>query len=207
METLIELIKKLREESRAGVQDCRKALEHTDLNYEKALEYLREKVVVLAAGRSERLAADGVLEVYSHGNGRVGVMVEINTETDFAGRSATFKAFAHEIALQIIASAPRYVRDEDIPAEVIQAESEKKASTARNLGKPEALIPRIVEGALNKFKDENVLLRQVYIRDDRLSIAQLLSQTIASVGENIIIRRFVRWELGDGLANEPVTEA
>lgn len=201
MNTMIELIKKLRAESQAGVQDCRKALEQTNSNYEQALAFLREQELAAAAGRADREASDGVLEVYAHGNGRVSVMVEINTETDFASRSATFKAFAHEIALQIIAAAPRYVCDEQVPPDVLQAEGEKKASVSRAEGKPEAIIPRIVAGYLNKFRDEQVLLRQVYIRDEKMTVAQLLRQASASVGENIVIRRFVRWELGDSLTS------
>jgi len=199
MNVTLELIKQLRAETQAGIQDCRKALEHTNLNYEKALAHLHEQGIA-SAGRNDRPAMDGILEVYAHGNGRIGVMVEINTETDFAARSAVFKTFAHEIALQIIAAAPGFIRDDDIPAEVIQAESEKKADLVRADGKPEALIPRIVAGYLDKFKDEHVLMRQAYIRDDKITIAQFLSQTSASVGENIVIRRFVRWELDRGQA-------
>jgi elongation factor Ts len=209
MGTPIELIKRLREESHAGVQDCRKAMEQTNSNYEKALEYLREKELVSMAKRADQAATNGMLEVYSHGNGRIGVMVEINTETDFAGRSAIFKSFAHEIALQIVAAAPDYICEDDIPAEVMRAEYEEKASQVRNAGKPESIIPKIVEGYLGKFKDEHVLLRQRYIRDDKITIAQLLRQTMASVGENIVIRRFVRWELGDSATNveDPVIVA
>jgi elongation factor Ts len=196
----IEMIKQLRAETGAGVQDCRKALEQANANYAKAMEDLREKALVMAAKRADRPASQGRLELYSHGNGRIGVMVEINTETDFAGRSGTFASFAHEIALQVAAAAPSYVRDEDIPAEVIAEETQKVTERARGEGKPEAIIPRIVEGFLKKYKDEHVLLRQVYIRDDKVTVAQLLSQAAASVGENIVIRRFVRWELDDGEA-------
>jgi elongation factor Ts len=199
MTATLELIKKLRAETRAGIQGCRKALEHTDLDYEKALAYLREQEIA-PVGRDNRPSADGVLEVYAHGNGRIGVMVEINTETDFVGRSAIFKSFAHEIALQIAAATPAYISEAEIPAEVILAESEQKAATVRAEGKAETIIPRIVAGYLEKFKDEQVLLRQAYIRDDKITVAQFLSQTSASVGEKIVIRRFVRWELDGDLA-------
>ena len=204
MGTTIEMIKQLREETGAGVLDCRKALEQANANYANALEYLRQGAQAAAARRADRpaaegrLAAMGRLEVYAHSNGRIGVMVEINTETDFAGRSGAFSVFAHEIALQIAAAAPLYVSDEDIPAETLRQEGEKAAGRARNEGKPEALIQRIVEGYLKKYRDQHVLLRQVYIRDDKLSVAQLLALASASVGEAVVIRRFVRWELDEG---------
>jgi elongation factor Ts len=197
MTIAIELIKQLREETGAGVLDCRRALEQTNEQYEKAVGYLRETGLAAAAKRADRQASQGVVELYSHGGGRVGVMVEINTETDFAGRSAPFRAFAHEIALHIAALSPRYLREEDIPAEVIEEEARKAATKAREEGKPEAVILRIVEGTLKKFKDENVLLRQAYVRDEKITIQQLLGQVAGSVGENIVIRRFVRWEMGE----------
>ncbi|HVN54330.1 MAG TPA: translation elongation factor Ts [Anaerolineaceae bacterium] len=192
-----EMIKQLREKTGAGVLDCRKALEQANGDFDKATEILREKGLATAAKRADREASQGVVEIYSHGNGRVGVMVEVNSETDFVGRSETFRTFAHEIALQIAAASPLYIRDEDIPAEVIERETQKAAARGREEGKPETVIPRIVEGYLKKYKDETVLLRQVYIRDENLTIQQLLSQTVASVGENVIIRRFARWELGE----------
>jgi elongation factor Ts len=198
----IEMIKQLRAETGAGIQDCCKALEQANANYEKAREDLREKAQVIAVNLANRPASYGRLELYSHGNGRIGVMVEIHTETDFAGRSGTFAIFAHEIALQIAAEAPIYVRDEDIPAEVLAQEIQKVSERARSEGKPEAIIARIVEGFLKKYKDEHVLLRQAYIRDDKMTVAQLLSQAVASVDENIVIRRFIRWELeGDEAAS------
>ncbi|MEN6409550.1 MAG: translation elongation factor Ts [Anaerolineaceae bacterium] len=195
-----EMIKQLREATSAGVLDCRKALEAADGDYAKAVDFLREKGLATAAKRADRQASDGVVEIYSHGNGRVAVMVEVNSETDFVGRSENFRTFAHEVALQIAASAPRYVREEDIPAEVLNHEAEIATAKAREDGKPDAVLPRIVEGYLNKFKDETVLLRQVYIRDETINIQQLLNQTIVSVGENVVIRRFVRWELGESTA-------
>jgi elongation factor Ts len=195
-----EMIKQLREATSAGVLDCRKALEAADGDYAKAVDFLREKGLATAAKRADRQASDGVVEIYSHGNGRVAVMVEVNSETDFVGRSEKFRTFAHEVALQIAASAPRFVREEDIPTEVLNHEAEIATAKAREEGKPDAVLPRIVEGYLNKFKDETVLLRQVYIRDETMTIQQLLNQTIVSVGENVIIRRFVRWELGESTA-------
>jgi elongation factor Ts len=192
-----EMIKQLREATGAGVLDCRKALESADGDYKKAVDFLREKGLATSAKRSDRMSSQGVIEMYSHGNGRVGVAVEVNSETDFVGRSEGFRTFAHEVALQIAASAPRYIREEDIPADVLEHEAQIATAKAHEEGKPDAVIPRIVEGYLKKFKDESVLLRQSYIRDEEITIQQLLSQTVASVGENVVIRRFVRWELGE----------
>lgn len=192
-----EMIKALREETGVGILDCRKALEQSGGDIPKAVEILREKGMATAAKRAGRETLQGVVELYSHGNGRVGVMVEVNCETDFVGRSEAFRTFAHEIALQVAASSPLYIKEEDIPADAIEREEKKASSKARDEGKAEAVIPRIVEGYLKKFKDETVLLRQQYIRDEELTVQQLLSQTIASTGENIVIRRFARWELGE----------
>jgi elongation factor Ts len=194
-------IKELREATGAGIMDCRKALEQADGNLEKAMEFLREKGLATAAKRSDREASEGVVELYSHGNGRVGVMVEVNCETDFVGRSEAFRTFAHEIALQIAAGNPLYIREEDIPEDVLEQERANARNLALSEGKPESVIDRIVEGRLGKFKDEACLLRQVYIRDDSLTVEKLLLQNIASIGENIIIRRFARWELGESSAS------
>ena len=192
-----EMIKQLREATSAGILDCRKALEQADGDFNKAVDFLREKGLATAAKRADRQASEGVVELYSHGNGRVGVMVEVNSETDFVGRSENFRNFAHELALQIAAAAPRFIREEDIPAEVLEHEAQIATAKAREEGKSDAIMPRIVEGALNKFKDETVLLRQKYIRDENVTIQQLLNQTTVAVGENMIIRRFMRWELGE----------
>ncbi len=194
----IELIKQLREETGAGIQDCRKALEQANLEYGKALGILREQGMEKAALRVDRPTPQGIIEIYSHGGGQVGVMVEVNSETDFAARSPAFRAFVHEIALQVAAASPLYVRDEDIPAEALEMEAQKAANRARQEGKAEAIVPRIVEGYLKKYKEQTVLLRQPYIRDDKITVEQLLIQTASTVRENIVIRRFVRWELGDG---------
>lgn len=193
-----EMIKSLREATGAGILDCRKALEQADGDAQKAMDYLREKGLAMAAKRADRKASEGMIEMYSHGNGRVGVMVEVNCETDFVGLSEAFRTFAHEVALQVAAAAPLYIREEDIPADVLAHEEEIATGRAREEGKPDAVVPRIVEGYLKKFKDETVLLRQPYIRDESLTVEQLLNQTIASIGENIVIRRFVRWALGEG---------
>jgi elongation factor Ts len=200
MEITTEMIKELRSATNAGVLDCRKALTESDGDYQKAVDWLREKGMATAAKRADRSASNGVVELYSHGGGRVGVMVEVNCETDFVARSEAFRAFAHEVALQIAASAPHYVTDAEIPADVLAHESEIAKNRAMEEGKPEAVAEKIVEGRLNKFKDEACLLRQVYIRDENLTVEKLLHQVISSTGENVVIRRFQRWELGEGLA-------
>jgi len=197
MEITTEMIKQLREATRAGILDCRKALESANGDYQKAVDYLREKGLATAAKRADRTASDGVVELYSHGNGRVGVMLELNSETDFVGRSETFRKLAHELALQIAAAAPRYIKEEDIPADVIEHERQIATAKVREEGKPENIIPKIVEGYLEKFKNETVLLRQQYIRDDSMTVQQLVNEAVVSLGENTVIRRFVRWELGE----------
>jgi elongation factor Ts len=194
-----EQIKELREATGVGILDCRKALEAANGDYEKAVDYLREKGLAKAAKRSDRAASEGFLELYSHGRGRVGVMVEVNSETDFVARSETFRNFAHELALHIAAAAPRYIRAEEIPADVLERERQIARTRTIEEGKPAAAVDKIVEGRLEKFKDEVCLLRQAYIRDEKTTIEQLLHQNIASIGENIVIRRFVRWEVGEGL--------
>ena len=200
MEITTEMIKELRDATGAGILDCRKALTDANGNFDKAVDFLREKGVATAAKRSDRTASQGVIELYSHGDGRVGVMVEVNCETDFVARSEDFRKLAHEIALQIAASAPQYVREDEIPAEVLEHEAEIARARAKEEGKPEAIMDKIVAGRLEKFKDEVVLLRQAYIRDEELTAEKLVIETIGKTGENIVIRRFQRWELGESVA-------
>jgi elongation factor Ts len=195
-----EQIKELRDATGAGILDCRKALETANGDFDKAVDYLREKGLAKAAKRSDREASEGVIELYSHGGGRVGVMVEINCETDFVARSLPFRELAHEIALQIAAASPEYIRPEEIPQAVLDREAAVASARAAEEGKPQHLIPRIVEGRLAKFRDEVSLLRQGYIRDETVTIEALISQKIASIGENIVVRRFQRWELGESTA-------
>lgn len=197
MEITTEMIKELRSATGAGILDCRKALTESDGDYQKAVDYLREKGMATAAKRADREASQGVIELYSHGNGRVGVMVEVNCETDFVGRSEGFRQFAHELALQIAASAPKYISETEIPASVLEHETEIASARAREEGKPENMLEKIAAGRLEKFKDEVCLLRQAYIRDESLTIEKMLHQNIGSLGENIVIRRFQRWELGE----------
>jgi elongation factor Ts len=192
-----EQIKELREKTGAGILDCRKALENSNGDLQKAIDFLREKGLAMAAKRADRQASEGTLELYSHGNGRVGVMLELNCETDFVARSDAFRALAHELALQVAASSPLWIKEEDIPAEVIEHETKIAEAKAREEKKLEAIIPKIIEGSLNKFKDEFVLLRQVYIRDETLTIQKLINEKIVAIGENVVVRRFVRWALGE----------
>jgi elongation factor Ts len=206
MAVTIDEIKKLRESTGAGILDCRKALEETGSDFEKAVDILREKGLAAAKKRAGREASEGYVELYSHGDGRVGVMVEVNCETDFVGRSKIFRHFAHEIALQIAASAPLFIKEEDIPQEMMEREENIASSRAKEEGKPDNIIPKIVEGYLNKFKDDAVLLRQPYIRDESITINDLIAQSVASMGENIIIRRFARFELGEKSAQETDSE-
>lgn len=197
-----DMIKKLREATSAGILDCRKALENADGDFDKALDYLREKGLATAAKRASRQASEGIIDIYSHGSGRVCVMVEVNCETDFVGRSDKFREFAHEIALQIAATSPLFVKEEDVSQDVLDHEAQIAEAKAREEGKKDAIIPRIVEGSLTKFKDEFVLMRQKYIRDDSKTIQDLMNETIVSTGENIVIRRFARWALGETTSEE-----
>lgn len=193
----IDQIKALREATGVGILDCRKALEAADGDYDQAFAALREKGLAKAAKRADRVASEGVVELYSHGDGRVGVMVEVNTETDFVGRSDSFRHLAHELALHIAAMAPKYVKEEDIPEAVLEDLRASAKAEALEEGKPEKIIDRIVDGKVKKFKEEACLLNQAYVRDDSKTVNDLLLDTIAALGENVVIRRFARWELGE----------
>ena len=197
-----EMIKTLRETTGAGILDCRKALEQSNGDMEAAMDFLREKGLATATKRSARQASEGVIELYSHGNGRVGVMVELNCESDFVGRSEAFRTLAHELALQIAATSPQFVFEADIPAEVIERETKIATAKAKEEGKPDAILPKIIEGSIKKFKDEFVLMNQAYIRDEGITVQDLVNQNVASMGENIIIRRFTRWALGETTSEE-----
>jgi len=197
MEITTQMIKELREETKAGVMDCRKALESSNGDFQKAVDFLREKALATAAKRADRQASNGMVELYSHGNGRVGVMVEVNCETDFVAHSEQFIKFAHEVALQVAAAAPKYTKEEEIPSEVLEHELEIAKGRAREEGTSEALLEKIAQERLEKYKDEVVLMRQAYIRDDKVTVENLLLEQVAAIGENIVVRRFVRWELGE----------
>jgi elongation factor Ts len=201
MEITTEMIKELRAATSAGISDCRNALVEANGDYQKAVDWLREKGMATAAKRADREASQGIVELYSHGGGRVGVMVEVNCETDFVARSDKFRELAHELALQIAAAAPRYIKVEEIPAEVLEHEAEIARARVKEEGKPENVAEKIVAGRLEKFKDEVVLMRQAYIRDESITVEKLVLQTVGAIGENIVVRRFQRWELGESLEN------
>jgi elongation factor Ts len=194
-----DLIKELRERTAAGVLACREALEESDGDLEKAVVFLRERGLAAAEKKADRETPDGVLDLYNHGDGRVGVIVEVNCETDFVARTDEFKHFAHEVALQIASDSPRWIRVEDVPDEIVEEERARARAWALESGKPENVIDRIVEGQLEKFYNENCLLRQIYIRDDSRTVEELLKEMIVATGENITVRRFVRWTMGEEL--------
>ncbi len=202
MEITADMIKELRAATHAGVLDCRKALQESNGDFQKAVDWLREKGMATAAKRADREASNGMVELYSHGGGRVGVMVEVNCETDFVARSEPFRKLAHEIALQIAASAPRYIKAEDVPASELEHEADIARARAKEEGKTGTVVDKIVEGRLEKFKDEVCLLRQTYVRDETVTIEKLIMQDIAAIGENVVVRRFQRWELGESTAQE-----
>jgi elongation factor Ts len=190
-------IKELREETGAGILDCKKALEETGGDFEQAAKILKEKGFAEAQKRADRETHNGILELYNHGEGRVGVMVEVNCETDFVARTKEFRTFAHEVALQIAANGPQYVRVEDVPEEIVTAEQKKFREDAIREGKPDNVVDRIVEGRMKKFYEDSCLLLQTYIRDDTMTVEALWKEAISTIGENISIRRFVRWEMGE----------
>ncbi len=200
MEITAQQVKELREATGAGVLDCRKALVDSQGDFDKAVAWLREKGLAAAAKKAGREAKDGMIELYSHAGGRVGVMVKVNCETDFVARTDNFRTFAHDLALQVAASAPRYLDVADVPAEVVESEKTIARNKAIQDGRPEKALDKIVEGRLEKFYQEACLLRQPFIKDESVTIGDLLKQTISSTGENILIRRFARWELGESLS-------
>jgi len=195
MATLTELIKELREATGAGVLDCKKALEAAEGDVQKATEALRKKGLSKAAKKASRTTADGRVETYVHPGDKLGVMIEVNCETDFVARTDDFKALCHELAMQVAASSPQWVSREAVPADVVAKESEiYKAQVPA--GKPDHIVERIIEGKMGKFYGENCLMEQAYIRDDEKTISQLVTETIAKLGENIVIKRFARFQIG-----------
>lgn len=197
MKITIDMIKELREKTGCGIIDCRTALQNADGDLEQALSVLREKGLKTAAKRADRVAAEGHIEVYAHGEGRLVVIVEVNCETDFVGKSASFRELTHEIALQIAAASPEYISDADIPQEVIDEMTQSTKEQALSEGKPEAIITRILEGKIKKFKEEKVLMNQKYIRDEERTVTDIINDKISALGESIIVRRFQRWQLGE----------
>jgi len=199
MEITTEMVKELRQATAAGILDCRKALEASEGDFEKAVDYLREKGLAKAAKRVDREAKDGLVVSYIHGGGRIGVLLEVNCETDFVARTDEFKNMVNDVAMQIAAMSPRYVKREDVPASVIEHEKELYRAQALEEGKPEAVIDRIIEGRLEKFYTDICLLEQAFIRDEDRTIDDLVKEQITKTGENMVVRRFARFELGESL--------
>lgn len=194
------MVKELREKTGAGMMDCKKALTETGGNMEKAIDYLREKGIAKAAQKADRIAAEGVVESYIHANGRIGVLVEVNCETDFVAKTDEFKTFVKDIAMQIAAMNPKYVRKEEVSQEDIEKERKIIREQALKEGKPEHIVDKMVEGRLKKeFYQEICLLEQPFVKENKKTIDQMVKEKIAKIGENISIRRFVRYELGEGI--------
>ncbi|MBO4534779.1 MAG: translation elongation factor Ts [Clostridia bacterium] len=200
-------VKELREKTGVGMMDCKKALTETDGNMEKAIEWLREKGMATAKKKESRIASEGVVDSYIHMGGRIGVLVEVNCETDFVARADNFKAFVHDIALQIAAANPIYVNESEVPQDVLEHEKEILRAQALNEGKPEKIIDRMVEGRIKKYYEDFCLLNQTFVKDPSKTIQQYLNETIASIGEKITIRRFVRFVMGEGLEKKADTFA
>ena len=199
MKITAQMVKELRETTGAGILEAKKALEATDGNYDKAVDILREKGAARAAKRSGREANEGVIELYAHPGNRVGVMVEINCETDFVARNEQFRDLAHDIALHIAAASPLYLTREEVPQADLDREVEVLRNQALAEGKPEQIVDKIVSGRVNKFYEETVLMDQPFVKDDKMTIEQLVTDYIRMTGENIKIRRFARYELGESL--------
>ena len=193
------MVKELREKTGAGMLDCKQALEEANGDMTKATEILRQKGLAAAAKKAGRAATEGVVESYIHAGGKIGVLVEVNCETDFVAKTEQFREFVKDIAMQVAASNPLYLRREDVPQETLDKEREILRNQALGEGKPAHVVDKIVEGRLNKFFEETCLLEQPFIKDPDKTVGTLLQEKVAVIGENISIRRFVRFELGEGL--------
>jgi elongation factor Ts len=200
-------VKELREKTGVGMMDCKKALTEANGDMEKAIEILREKGMATAKKKESRIASEGVVDSYIHMGGKIGVLVEVNCETDFVARADNFKAFVHDIALQIAAANPSYVTEEEVPQEVLEHEKEILRAQALNEGKPAQIIERMVEGRIKKFYQDFCLLDQTFVKNPDKTIQQYLNETIAAIGEKITIRRFVRFVMGEGLEKKADTFA
>ena len=193
------MVKDLRTKTGAGMMDCKKALAATDGDMDKAIDFLREKGLAAAAKKADRIAAEGLVYSYIHGNGRIGVLVEINCETDFVAQTDNFKDLCKDIAMQIAAANPAYLKREDVPEDVLEHEKEVLRQQALNEGKPEKIVEKMIVGRIEKFYKENCLLDQEFIKDSDKTIQQVITENIAKIGEKIDIRRYTRYALGEGL--------
>jgi len=192
-------VKELRERTGSGMMDCKKALTESNGDMEKAIEILREKGLAAAAKKAGRIASEGIVDSYIHGGGRIGVLIEVNSETDFVAANEEFRQFVKDMAMQVAASNPLYVKREDVDPKVIEKEREIYKAQALNEGKPEKIIERMVEGRIEKYYKEICHLEQPFIKDTDKTVQEILTSLIAKIGENITIRRFVRFERGEGL--------
>ena len=199
MEISANLVKELREKTGAGMMDCKKALSETSGDFEKAIEHLRKKGIASASKKAGRATKEGSISSYIHGEGRVGVLVEINCETDFVARTEQFRQFVKDVSMHIAAANPQFVNSEEVPAEIIAKEKEIAVAQMQASGKPAAVLEKIAEGKIKKFFEDSCLLNQVFVKDPSKTIEQLLKETIATLGENITIRRFSRFVLGEGV--------
>ncbi len=196
MASLSESVKELREKTGAGILDCQKALTESSNNIDKAIDYLRQKGLAAAQKKAGRETNQGLIHAYIHAGGKIGVLVEVNCETDFVARNEEFKTFVNDLALQIAASNPLHVKREDLPSDVVAKERAIYEAQAKEMGKPPAAWPKIVEGKLEKYYQESCLLEQAFVKDPSVTIKDLLAQKIAKIGENMNVRRFVRYQLG-----------
>ena len=192
-------VKTLRERTGAGMMDCKNALVECDGDMDKAIDYLREKGIAIAAKKAGRIAAEGIVDSYIHMGGRVGVLLEVNCETDFVANGEMFRTLVHDIALQIAAANPQYVCKEEVPEEVIEKEKNILRAQALEEGKPEKIVDKMVEGRIKTFYEDNCLLNQKYVKDTSKTIEQVIIEATAQIGEKISVRRFVRYEMGEGL--------
>ena len=192
-------IVKLRSSSGAGMMDCKKALTETNGNFEEAIKWLREKGIAAAAKKADRIAAEGVVGSYIHMGGKIGVLVEVNCETDFVAKSDAFQNLVKDIAMQIAAAKPLYVSSSEVPASALDAEKEILTAQARNEGKPENVIERMVEGRVKKYYKDVCLLDQDFVKDSSKTISQVINEAVLTIGEKISVRRFTRYEMGEGL--------
>ena len=200
MEISATMVRELREKTGAGMMDCKKALAETEGNFEKAVDYLRQKGLATAAKRAGRVASEGRVGSYIHAGGKIGVMVEVNCETDFVAKTDDFQAFAKDVAMQIAASSPLFVRREEVPPAVLEKEREIYRLQAREAGKPEKIIEKIVDGKLEKYYSEVCLLEQIFVKNTDITIQDLLNGLIGKLGEKIEVRRFARFQVGEGIA-------
>ena len=192
-------VKNLREMTGVGMMDCKKALTEANGNLDRAVEILREKGIASATKKGGRIAAEGIVESYIHMGGKIGVLIEVNCETDFVAKTPEFKSFVRDVAMHVAAANPQYLSREEVPADVLEKEREILRAQARNEGKPEKIIERMVEGRVEKFYKDNCLLDQQFVKDPDMTIAQYVTDRIQKTGENVKIRRFVRYEMGEGL--------